>query len=83
MKYSLIALAVMASLGPLPEPEKDEIRPVGLTDDELPEEARDLVRELEKIAVEARYAADPRQPAASTAAALAAYFRTPDPVVPV
>lgn len=78
MNKSLIALAVLESIGHVPDLEDGEPHQVALTDAELPEAAQDLVRELDLIAENARFASDPRQPIASLAAAFAAYFRTPD-----
>lgn len=76
MKYSLIHLAVLASLGQHPTLEEGEALPVALSNDEMPVEVAELATALEDIADNARYAADPRKPAADTAKVLAAYFRT-------
>ena len=78
MKYSLIALAVLASMGHHPQLEEGETLPVALTNEELPAEIAEVATALEEIAANARYAADPRKPSADVARVLAAYFRTPD-----
>lgn len=78
MKYSLIALAVLASMGQQPQLEEGEALPVALSNEELPTEIHELAVALEDIAANARYAADARKPAADMARVLAAYFRTPD-----
>ena len=80
MKYSLIDLAVLASIGRNPATEAGETLPVPMTDAELPPEVAEIATALEDIAANARYAADPRKPAADTARVLAAYFRTPDSI---
>jgi hypothetical protein len=71
-------LAALAAMGQAPALAEGETAPKALTNEELPTAAAEVATELEKIAAEARFAADPREPAARTAAVLAAYFRTPD-----
>ena len=76
MKYSLIQIAVLESLGQHPTLDEGETLPVPLSNDDLPVEVSQLATALEDIAANARYAADPRKPAGDTARVLAAYFRT-------
>jgi hypothetical protein len=83
MKYSLIAMAVLASKGEWPQLDAGETLPVAMTNAELPAEVAEVAVALEDIAENARYAADPRKPAADMARVLAAYFRTPDSRVEV
>lgn len=83
MKYSLIALAVLAAMGQHPQLDEGEALPVALTNAELPGEIAEVATALEEIAENARYAADPRKPAGDVARVLAAYFRTPDDVTAV
>lgn len=82
MRHSLITLAALAASGlKLPDPgpgEKPPELPVALNNEQLSEAVAQVATELEKIAAEAPYAADPREPAKRIAMVLAAYFRTPD-----
>lgn len=71
-------MAALAAMGQAPALAEGETALKALSNDELPEPARDLVVALDDIAATARHAADPREPAARVAAVLAAYFRTPD-----
>lgn len=83
MKYSMIALAVLASVGQHPSIDEGETLPVGMKNDELAPEVSEIAEALEAIAENARYAADPRKPASDLARVLAAYFRTPDTIAAV
>lgn len=49
-----------------------------IPDADLPVATQALLLVLDDVAATAPYAADPREAAAKTAAAFAAYFRTPD-----
>lgn len=71
-------LAVLAASGQHPTIDDGETLPVPLRNDELIAEVAEVATALEDIAENARYAADPRKPAADIARVLAAYFRTPD-----
>lgn len=82
MKYSLIAVAFLASIGQPVQLDDGEALPVAMTNAELPAEVAEVATALEFIAENARYAADPRKPAADMALVLAAYFRTPDALTP-
>ena len=82
MKYSLIAVAMLAASGQRPQLDEGEALPVAMTNAELPAEVAEVATALEDIAENARYAADPRKPAADMSRVLAAYFRTPDALTP-
>ena len=75
---TLIALAAMEAMGTLTPEIEAQKQPEALKNEDMPDAARALVKELETIAETAKHAADPRTPAATMAAVLAAYFRTPD-----
>ena len=76
MKLSLIYLALLSLAGsPVPA---DAERATPVPDADLPPAVLEAAEALEKIAAEAKYSADPREPAAKVAAVMAAYFRTAD-----